>query len=102
MEFAHAACDGVEPRFELRRDMARRIVPVATRAKGQRKNPAAPRTRQPRKKRRGFAVRRHATLENKLFSGGKMPEIVGDRRRIVALTRAPAPERRIGDQREYR
>src|SRR2546423_82913 len=43
MEFAHAACDGVEPRFELRRDMARRIVPVATRAKAQRKNPAAPR-----------------------------------------------------------
>src|SRR5262249_8150337 len=75
MEFAHAACDGVEPRFEFRRDMARRIVPVAAHAEAQRKNPASAHTRQPRIKRRGFAAMGHETLENELLAGRKMPEI---------------------------
>src|SRR5215471_2212360 len=81
-------------------DMARRIVPVATRAEAQRKNPATSHTRQPRIKRRGFAAMGHETLENELLSGRKMPEIFAERRSIVDLARATVAHVRLGDQRE--
>src|SRR5262249_40899479 len=86
VEFAHAARDGVEPRFELRRDMARRLAPVLARAKGQRENPAALRTRQPRIKHRGLAAIGHEALEDELFSSREVAKIFAQRQSIVDPT----------------
>jgi len=68
MEFAHAARNGIYPRFQFRRDMAPCVAPVAVQAERKREDPAALSAGQPIEH-RGFARIGHETLENNPLTG---------------------------------
>ena len=108
MEFAHAAGDLVEPRFERRRHVAARIAvdgaaiagPVRAVAKNERKDATILHARQARIEQDGVAAIGHETLEHEFFAGWKLAVVVAQRRGVREMAHAAAD---VGprDQRKF-
>ena len=100
MEFAHAARNGLDPRFELRRDMVPGIAPMAIQAESEGKHPAALSAWQPGIEHRGFAGRGDETLEKESLAGRETSQVFAQRRDIIEPACAVAADVWLRDERK--